>query len=184
MERQDIARAALRLLNADPTASMSQIAAAAQISRATLHRHYTGREDLVAQLGWMSLESWRAALDAAGVDVAEASGDAETIRRAVSDLCRELVRDADEYGFALTEPSLSNDSEITAVAEELNARERAFCKAAQRAGVMRDDLPAAWIGNALFGLLVGLREALRRGEIAVADAERLLRETLLRGVSA
>ena len=45
-------------------------------------------------------------------------------------------------------------------------------------------MPVAWIAHAVFGLLVGLREALNHGDIAVRDAERLLRLTVLTGVVA
>ncbi|MGH8881148.1 MAG: TetR/AcrR family transcriptional regulator [Stackebrandtia sp.] len=184
MGRHEIATAALRLLNVDPTASMADVASAAGVSRATLHRHFAGREELIRMLGDLSIESWRQALDTAGIDAAVESGDAEQLRTALSDLCGQLVRDAQEYGFALTEPSLETDDEIVAASEIEQNRELAFYSAAQAAGVLRPDLPVAWIGHSVFGLLVALRESLRRGDIAVRDAERLLRETLLRGIAA
>ncbi|MGH8792350.1 MAG: TetR/AcrR family transcriptional regulator [Stackebrandtia sp.] len=184
MGRQEIAHAALRLLNAKPTASMAEIAAAGGVSRATLHRHFAGREDLVIHLGWMSIDSWRQALDESGIDEATASGDPEQIRVSASALCSTLVRDAEEFGFTLTEPSLDDHAEIIAAAETEREREFRFIAAAQKAGVLRADMPVAWIDNALFGLLVGLRESMRHGEIAVSDAERLLRESLLHGVAA
>lgn len=184
MGARELGQAALRLLNADPTASMAQIATAAGISRATLHRTFATREDLVKFLGRMSLESWRDALDAAGIDEAAADGNGDKVTDALHRLCGELIRDADEYGFVLTEPAAHRDEELVTEAELLQNRELRFYTAAQEAGVLRADLPVPWIANAVFGLLVGLRDGLRRGDIAVRDAERLLRETLLNGVSA
>lgn len=184
MGREQIAASAVRLLNVDPTASMTAIGAAAGVSRATLHRYFATREDLVRHLGWLSLESWARALDDADIDGAAADGDPQRLRQAIEELCRQLVRDADEYGFTLTEHSLQTDDGIVAAGEVRQARELAFYAAAQQAGVLRADLPVAWIAHAVFGLLVGLREALRRGEIALRDAERLLTETMLRGVAA
>lgn len=184
MGARELGQAALRLLNADPTASMGQIATAAGISRATLHRTFATREDLIKFLGRMSLESWRDALDAAGIEAAGHGGDAGEITHAMRRLCGELIRDADEYGFILTDPTAERDEELVSEAELLQNRELRFYAAAQEAGVLRADLPVAWIVNAVFGLLVGLRDGLRRGDIAVRDAERLLRETLFNGISA
>jgi AcrR family transcriptional regulator len=181
---QELAKAALRLLNVDPAASMAQIAAAAGVSRATLHRHFASREELVTRLGRMSLDSWRDALDGARIDEAAAGGDPASIRAALDALCGQLVRDAEEYGFTLTETSLNSNDDVVAGAEVLHDRELRFYAAAQQAGVVRADMPVAWIAHAVFGLLIGLREALRRGDVAVRDAERLLRETILHGVTA
>lgn len=183
MRARELGLAALRLLNADPTASMAQIATAAGVSRATLHRTFASRDDLVQFLGEMSIESWRDALDGAGIDAAADSNDADRIRTAMDQLCAGLVRDAEEYGFALTEPSLRNHSELVTAAETQQGRELRFYEAAQRADVLRSDVPVAWIAHAVFGILVGLREALNDGDIAVRDAERLLRVTILTGVA-
>ncbi|HIW63156.1 MAG TPA: TetR family transcriptional regulator [Candidatus Stackebrandtia excrementipullorum] len=184
MGAKELGSAALRLLNADPTASMAQIAAAAGVSRATLHRTFASRDELVRFLGHLSIDSWREALDEAGIDEAAASGDPDTVRAAMNELCVQLVRDADEYGFTLTEPGLRVDDDVAAASEIQQGRERRFYEAAQRAGVLRNDVPVAWIAHAVFGLLVGLREALNHGDIAVRDAERLLRLTVLTGVVA
>ncbi|MEV4256927.1 helix-turn-helix domain-containing protein, partial [Spirillospora sp. NPDC049652] len=48
---EEILGAATRHLNAEPTASMAQLAEAAGVSRATLHRHFASREDLLRALG-------------------------------------------------------------------------------------------------------------------------------------
>lgn len=184
MRAQELGRAALRLLNADATASMAQIAAAAGVSRATLHRTFSSRDELVRFLGRMSVQSWREALDAAGIDEAAASQEPGLIRAALDRLCTQLVRDADEYGFTLTEPGLRADDELVAASTAQQDRELRFYAAAQRAGVLRDDVPTVWMAHVVFGLLVGLREALGSGDIAVRDAGPLLRRTLLTGMAA
>lgn len=184
MGHDQVALGALRLLNIDPSASMGALAAAAGISRATLHRHFATREDLIGHLGRMSLDSWRDALDEAKIDQAAASSDAAQCSEALDALCGQLIRDVEEYGFTFTEHSLHSDDEITEASEKLQARESAFYAAAQAAGVLRIDLPTTWISHTVFGLLIGLREALRRGDIATSDAQRLLRETLRSGIAA
>ncbi|GIG71338.1 TetR/AcrR family transcriptional regulator [Phytomonospora endophytica] len=182
--REQIARAAIRRLNADPVASMTQIAESAGVSRATLHRHFASREELMGELGRLSVASWRQVLDDAGVDEAVAEGSAAAITAALDALCHHWIRDVEEFGFALTETGAYGHDELLIAVEEQHAREHAFYAAAQHAGVVRGDMSAVWIAHAAFGLLVGLREALRRGDIAVRDGERLLRESFLRGCAA
>lgn len=183
--REQIARAAIRRLNADPAASMAEIAESAGVSRATLHRNFASREALMAHLGRMSVASWTQVLDDAGLDEAVADGSAEVLRAAVDRLCHHNIRDVEEWGFVLTEhPAAEEDDELAEAVEACKTREQDFYAAAQKAGVLRDDVPAVWIGHMSYGLLVGLREALRRGDVAVRDAERLLRESFLRGCGA
>jgi len=182
--REQIARAAIRRLNADPVASMTQIAESAGVSRATLHRHFASREELMGELGSLSVGSWRQVLDDAGVDEAVTDGSAAAITAALDSLAHHWVRDVEEFGFALTETGAYGQDELAIAVEEQHAREHAFYAAAQQAGVIRADMSAVWIAHAAFGLLVGLREALRRGDIAARDAERLLRESFLRGCAA
>ena len=182
--REQIARAAIRRLNVDPSATMAEIAEAAGISRATLNRHFASREDLMSYLGRLSIDSWRQVLDDAGVDAAVADGTREVLSTALDELCHHWIRDVEEYGFALTESAAYGDPVLIADIEALHVREYEYFAAAQKAGVLRDDVPHVWIAHVAFGLLVGLREALRRGDIAVRDAERLLREALLRGIAA
>ncbi|MEV0648459.1 TetR/AcrR family transcriptional regulator [Phytomonospora sp. NPDC050363] len=182
--REQIARAAIRRLNADPVASMAEIAESAGVSRATLHRHFASREELMTELGRESVGSWRRVLDDAGIDEAAALGTPEALNAALDSLCHHWIRDVEEYGFALTETAAYGQDDLLVAVEEQHARENAFYAAAQKAGVLRADMPEVWIGHLAFGLLVGLREALRRGDIAVRDAERLLRESFLRGCAA
>ena len=60
-------------------------------------------------------------------------------------------------------------------------RHELIAGAAVRVG---DDLPAARIGHTVLGLLVVLREALRRGDVVTGDADRLLRDPLTDGIAA
>jgi len=73
--RHLILDAAAPLLARDPEASMSQIADAARVGRATLYRHYDGRDDLIQDLVRRALAEAEAALVDAhlnGVGVEEA----------------------------------------------------------------------------------------------------------------
>ena len=72
---REILAAAQRHLNAAPTASMAEIASAAGIGRATLHRHFASRDALLAEIADRSLGRWEMRLDAAEVEAVGGLGD-------------------------------------------------------------------------------------------------------------
>ncbi|WP_223166391.1 TetR/AcrR family transcriptional regulator [Nonomuraea sp. SYSU D8015] len=183
MSRDQIMTAAIHHLNKDPSASMAQLAEAVGISRATLHRHFSSREELMVALGHRAHDQWEQAQLAAGLDAATASGDRDELEKALNALLAAFIEIADEYGFGLTDYTLAVHPELLRRAEELEARENAFYAAAQRAGLLSDRLPAPWVGYVMYGLLVAVRDGLRRGDLARRDAPRLLMDTFLYGAA-
>lgn len=181
--RDDVLSAALRHLNAHPTASMAEIAEAAGISRATLHRHFANRDALIREIGERSNDRWQHTQDAAGIAEAAASGDPAIIRACAETLVRRLVADAEEFGFALADEHLYALPGIAERIRELFDRELDFWAAAQDAGVLRADLPARWIGHAAYGVLIASREALTNGDVARRDLPDLVLTTFFTGVS-
>jgi AcrR family transcriptional regulator len=183
-KRDQILGAAQRLLNIDPAAPMGAIAEAGGISRATLHRHFPTRESLLTELGTRSLDRWQERLDAAAAEEVAATGDGEVIARAISELVRGFVQDAHDFGFALTDHVILADASLNERTEQLTTREAALWAAAQRAGVLRGDVPPRWICHSVYGLLVAGREATRLGDIAPRDLADLVLFTFLKGVEA
>ncbi|GAA2604799.1 TetR/AcrR family transcriptional regulator [Actinomadura fulvescens] len=178
---EKIIAAATRHLNQEPTASMARLAEAIGTSRATLHRHFASREDLLHTLGVRSLDRWEASQREAGLAEAAASGDPARITEGLHTVLRLFVADADEYGFALTDYFMAEMPDLVARANELAEREIAFYAAAQRAGVLRTDLSARWISYTVYGLLVAARDSLRHGSVARRDLDQLVLETFLNG---
>ena len=179
--REDVLVAAQRQLNSDPSASMAAIADAAGVSRATLHRHFASREALVVEIGTRALDRWQERLSERDVDRLAARGSTDEITACLSGLVRDFVTDAEDFGFALTDGYMLAVPELVARSEALFEREVAFYAAAQRAGVLRSDVAARWIGHALYGLLVATREALRAGDVARRDLDALVLSTFLTG---
>jgi AcrR family transcriptional regulator len=181
--RESILTAAQRHLTHSPAASMADLATAAGVGRATVHRHFASRDDLMRELGSRSLDRWEHTLDhAGGTGVETAAGtDAATLRACLDDLVTRYVEDGDDFGFALTDTFLQGSAEHSARAQALFEREVAFYAAAQRAGVLRGDVPAVWIGHAVYGLLVAAREALRLGDVPRRGLDRLVLTTVLAG---
>ncbi|NJP89003.1 TetR/AcrR family transcriptional regulator [Nonomuraea sp. FMUSA5-5] len=181
--RDQIMKAAIQHLNESPAASMAQLAEAVGISRATLHRHFSSRDDLMLALAHRAHDQWEDLQTSSGMVAATASQDRAALERALKALLEGLIEVADEYGFGLTDDRLATHPELKRRADELEEREVVFYAAAQRAGLLRADLPARWISNTVFGLLVAVRESLRHGDVARRDVARLLLDTFLHGAA-
>lgn len=180
--REGILAAAQRCLNVDPTASMAQIATAAGIGRATLHRHFDNRRVLVHEIGSRSLDRWEESLAAVGAETVGASGDPAPLRAALDDLVGRFVDDLEDFGVSLTDPMVANSPVLRERCLAIFDIEVGLYAAAQRAGVIRGDVPAVWIGHTVYGQLVAVRDALLRGDIARRDAADLMRTTLWVGI--
>lgn len=183
--RDDIVTAAIHHLNAVPTASMAELAEAAGVSRATLHRHFSSRDELLVALGHRALESWAQVHETVGLAETlrlDAPGTAR-LRQTLDDLLVGLLDSADEHRFALTDHAMAVVPELLSRANELEEREIELLAAAQRAGILRAGLPVRWLSNTVFGLLVAARESLQRGDVARRDLPGILLETFYRGTT-
>lgn len=184
MDRDDILAVAQRRLNAHPTSSMAEIAEAAGIGRATLHRHFASREDLLTEIGSRSLDRLEQRLDTADVEAVAAGGDPELIRSTIVTLLEQYNDDSDDFGFALTDHFVATEPGLVARLDRLYEREVALHAAGQRAGVLRSDVSARWLSAAAYGLLVAAREALRNGDVARRDLSALVSSFFLDGAAA
>lgn len=68
LDREQVLRSAAALLTRKSTATMDEVARAAGIGRATLHRHFAGRDALVRALENLGIQEFEAALDSARLD--------------------------------------------------------------------------------------------------------------------
>lgn len=177
----EILAAAQRHLNIDPRASMAVLASAAGVGRATLHRHFASRDELLHELGTRSLDRWEASLDALDVEGVAASGDPALVTACLHELLARFLADSDDFGFALTDGYLTSASDLLARSDALVDRETALYAAAQRSGVLRDDVAPRWLGHAVYGLLVAAREAVRDGDVARRDLDAMVMSTFLDG---
>ena len=181
--RDDVLDAALATLNADPTASMADIATGLGIGRATLHRHVATREALLHELGRRALDRWaqtQADCDMAG---ATASGDAATLEACLRANLADCLADAAVFGFTLTDPTMLDAPEMAARTRAMQDVEIGCFTAAQHAGVVRRDVPAAWLSHMVFGLLVAARQAERDGDVARRDLPDLILSTFFQGAA-
>ncbi|MFJ4667534.1 TetR/AcrR family transcriptional regulator [Kitasatospora purpeofusca] len=173
-DRDSVLEAAVGVLSRRPTAHLDEIARAAGISRATLHRLFPGRDALIREVGLLGLQRFGAALDSAAVD----EGDAHAALRR---LVEALVPDASLCAFLTGESTLYDDEEINELWESQIARMHALFLRGQQQGTFRIELSAAWLSEAFFDLVAGIGWAVQDGRLAPRDAVFSLSELFLGG---
>jgi len=174
VDRAHVLRSAAALLTRKSTATMDEVAKAAGISRATLHRHFAGRDALVRALEALGIEECEAALDAARLDEGPA-------RDAVHRLVREIEPAASLLAFLYTENQLFEGEGQNPGWTRIDERIAALFRRGQAAGEFRIDLTPAWLTEALYGLLASGAWAVMEGRVAAKDFTYMIAELLLGG---
>ncbi|MFJ1750352.1 TetR/AcrR family transcriptional regulator [Streptomyces sp. NPDC088116] len=173
VDRDQMLRTAAALLTRKPTATMDEVARAAGIGRATLHRHFAGREALIKALEELGIREMEKALDAARLDEGPA-GDA--LRRLVG-----LVEPAAGLlAFLITENQLF-EGDIDTGWDRIDGRFSALFRRGQEQGEFRIDLSPAWLTEALYGLIGAGAWAVQDGRVAAKDFQYMIIELLLGG---
>jgi TetR/AcrR family transcriptional regulator, mexCD-oprJ operon repressor len=153
-------------------ASMSDVAAAAGVARATVYRYFPNREALLEALGRLALEDIGDRLAAARLDEV-AVGDA--VERAV----RALVTVGD--GFVVVARDRARPGNA-AFEKRIAAPVRDLLARGQRERKIRDDVPAAWLAEALFGVVVNVIGSAPR--LGTEDAIAAIASVFLEGARA
>lgn len=174
VDRDHVLRSAAALLTRRSTATMDEVAKSAGISRATLHRHFAGRDALVRALESLGIEECEKALEAARLDEGPAS---EAVRR----LVREAEPAAGLLAFLYTENQLFEGKEQNDGWARIDARISALFRRGQQSGEFRIDLTPVWLTEALFGLLASAVWLLQSGKGAPKDFHHMTVELLLGG---
>lgn len=173
VDRDHVLRTAAALLTRKSTATMDEVAKAAGLSRATLHRHFAGRDALVRALEALGIAECEAALDAARLDEGTAS---EAVRRLVS----EIQPAAGLLAFLYGESQLWEAGQ-DAGWQRLDTRIGALFVRGQQAGEFRIDLTPVWLTEALYGLIASCAWAMHDGRVAPKDFTHMVAELLLGG---
>ncbi|MEU6356899.1 helix-turn-helix domain-containing protein [Streptomyces sp. NPDC047072] len=175
VDRDHVLRSAAALLTRKSTATMDEVAKAAGISRATLHRHFAGRDALVRALESLGIAECETAVDAARLDEGAAS---DAVRR----LVREIEPAAGLLAFLYTENQLFEGEEQNEGWARLDARISGLFRRGQQDGEFRIDLTPAWFTEALFGLLASAVWMVQSGKGAPKDFHHMTVELFLGGV--
>ncbi|MER7517546.1 helix-turn-helix domain-containing protein [Streptomyces sp. NPDC126499] len=174
VDRTQVLHAAAALLSRKATATMDEVARAAGIGRATLHRQFAGRDALIRALEQMCIEETEGALDAARIDEGPAD---EAVRRLVG--ASEPV--APLLAFLVTENQLFEGDQQNEGWARLDARIAGLFRRGQEEGVFRIDLTPAWLSEAFYGLVGSGAWAIADGRVAAKDYQYMIAELLLGG---
>ncbi len=173
--RDQLLRAAADFLGRRPNATQDEIAAAVGVSRATLHRYFSGRLALMEALEDLAIAEMRDALR--NVRLHEGSA-VEALRRLVS-----ACQPVSPYLALLYSQSQEIDVDNTIEAwQEIDDEITALFQRGQRDGDFRPDLAAAWLTEAFYSLFGATEWAIRAGRVAGRDSDRLITDLLLNGV--
>ncbi len=174
IERDAVLEAATQRLARNPRASTGEIAAAAGISRATLHRLFPSRDDLVEAIGLLAVDRIDAAFAAARLDDGP-------VPEALMRLVEAVLPAVHQFAFLIGEAQIVSNATLLERDQVLQLELERALRRGQEEGSIRYDLPVAWLAYALSGLLLGAEEASRRGAIAPRDTARLIVQTFLQG---
>ncbi|GAA4311590.1 AcrR family transcriptional regulator [Actinomadura luteofluorescens] len=173
-DRDQVLRAAADLLARKSTATTEEVARAAGISRATLNRHFPGRDALIRALEDFGIAEVKAALDAARLEEGTAEGAVRRLVRAIEP-CAGLL------AFLYSENQLFEGEDQNEGWSLIDERLTDLFRRGQESGVFRIDLSAAWLAEALYGLLAAGGWAVIEGRVARNDIAHMIVELLLGG---
>ncbi len=152
-----ILEAGYRLLSSNSGASMADIAEAAGVGRATLHRHFATREDLMSALAKRALKELSQAIETATKD---APSYTEGLRLALE----AVIPLADRQAF-LTLEAADHDIDIARAYEQERKETAAAFDAAKFEGSFAKDIPAEWM-VAMYDAVIDAAWTLVRAEDA------------------
>lgn len=166
---EQLVAGAVRVLAAKPSASLQEIATESGLHRATLHRHFRSREDLLDVLRRRAVERTLANLDVVEVEgLAPAEALASFVHRAVEGAIPDgLWRFSTYHGAGADEHR-----------PEIRARIEAIIAAAQKVGATRADLSPLVLVSVLSGVIYGMLPLVHNEELTVDDAADVVLTTL------
>ncbi|MCG8590687.1 MAG: TetR family transcriptional regulator [Proteobacteria bacterium] len=170
--RDAILAAALELFAENPGTSLAAVAARAGVGRATLHRHFASRDELIRELAL-------AALDATDAAVAGLEEEPDP-QLALEQMFERLVPLADRFHFLARLPV--QDPEIDRrYAAQIEGLATLVARLRER-GVVDASVPDAWMVRVADSLIWDAWSAVAEGSIPARDATALAVRTFLHGL--
>ncbi|MBX9390059.1 TetR/AcrR family transcriptional regulator [Streptomonospora nanhaiensis] len=174
MEREEITRAAADFIVYKVESSLEDVAEGIGVTPEELRTHFPDEIALRAAVARLGTDRIEESLDAARVD----EGSAEDAVRRIVDEC---WPHAPLRAFLYGENRLVGTPELDAALERIDARGNELFERGREDGSFRTDLPAAWMGAALWSLLAVASWNVRNDHLPAEDGPRSIKEMLLDG---
>lgn len=173
--KDSLVEAAIRVLAASPTATLSDIAQAAGVKRVTLHRLLGTRDDLLKEIAARSL----AEMDEACRNAAKNAKSAiEALRASVE----ALVPVGDRCHFLWTQTEVWEEPSVAKEIARQHAELSELIDGAKAEGSIQAEVPNVWVIAAIEAVVFAALTTARAGDIAVNDAGKLAVRTLFTGL--
>ncbi len=171
-----IVGAARAVLSRNPGATVDDVVAASGVSRATFFRCFSNRTALLRAVATAAVGDLQQAL----TEVTALDGHADVAPR-LSAILAVLIAHGEHLRFLASAVDLYEDPAIAAAAGEADEVIAPIIDDAVRAGILRDDLPRAWLWAATDALVFAAWHEVSVGRLARNDAARVVEDTLLAG---
>lgn len=172
--REAILEAAFEVFAENQAASLADVATRAGVGRATLHRHFPGRAELMRELAKIALAELEAAVE-------KATADAETYEEGFRLSLVATVPLANRQWFLANE-GLEADPKIAAAYKVSLDALRTDVEEAKKEGVFDPQVPTAWIVEAYENLTYAAWSLVRASEATPKQAADLAWRTLSQGL--
>lgn len=173
--RDAIIEAAFLTFNENPGASLGDVADRAGVGRATLHRYFSSRRELMLALARIALQELRSAVDVA-------TADARSHAEALNLLFAAVIPLASRQWF-LSNEIVDNDPDIAAAYKRDTDELLKLIEAAKAEGAIASDLPTPWVAATYENLIYAAWTMVRRQEATPNQAADMAWRTFLKGVS-
>ncbi|WP_433126206.1 TetR/AcrR family transcriptional regulator [Micromonospora sp. CA-240977] len=172
-----IVDAALRLLDAQPDASLDAIASAAGVTRQTVYAHFPSREHLLAAVVDRITDEAVAAMDAAEPDTGPAAEALIRVLRAGSGIAGRHPVLVQQIASVPVSPQADQERHAP-IADRISR----VIRRGQASGEFDKDLPAEWLAAVTIKIGHAAGEEVDAGRMPPAEAADALRTVLLRAL--
>lgn len=172
--RSAILEAAFEAFGQNPGASLAEVADLAGVGRATLHRQFAGRNDLIRALAEQAMDELDAAVGAAVTDAASYTEGLRLAMEAILPLALRQMFLATEAAVQTGAIAERTEADFVELVESV--------KHAQAEGGLRKDVPAEWIARAYDNLIYAGWDLVRAEEATPRQAADFAWKTLMDGM--
>lgn len=172
--RDAIIEAAFQLFAEKPTSSLGEVADRAGVGRATLHRYFPGRSELMSALAKIAMED----LDRA---VKDATADSESYEEGFRLSLHAIVPLANRQWF-LAQEGVEADEEVAAAYQASHQELLQDLEMAKAEGFIDAAMPTSWIAEVYRNLIYAAWSIVRSGEATPKQAADLAWRTFCAGL--